>query len=134
MMPKPYANKPLLSIDFDGVIHSYDRGWQDGVIYGSVVSGFWQWAVEAQKQFRLVVHSSRCATSAGHFDVVEWLSAQERQWSGPPVDFEVVDVKPPAFVTIDDRAICFNGDWADPQLHPDKLRAFQSWVARNKAR
>ena len=125
--PPPF--RPILCIDFDGVIHSYEHGWQDGSIYGTVVPGFFQWAVEAQKYFRLAIYSSRSAEPHGRLMMGSWLADQLRAWGGPPIQFEMVAEKPPAWLTIDDRAICFTGDWADPRLSHWALMAFRPWSA-----
>lgn len=37
--------------------------------------------------------------------------------------------KPAAFLTIDDRAVCFDGDFS--KLDPDKLRQFKPWHQRD---
>lgn len=128
------TNNPILCIDFDGVIHSYERGWQNGTIYGNVVPGFFEWAATARDYFNLAIYSSRSKT---HTETVRsWLADQlafrSESAATPPFisDFSFVADKPPAFLTIDDRAICFNGDWTDPALAPDKLRTFKPWMNR----
>ena len=122
-------SKPTICIDFDGVIHSYERGWQDGAIYGSVVRGFFEWAEKAQKLFKLVIYSSRSSTDEGRLAMGKWLADHMRQWSGDPLEFHMAAEKPPAWLTIDDRALQFNGDWAHPQFEPDAMRAFKPWNA-----
>lgn len=121
--------KPILCIDFDGVIHSYERGWQGGVIYGTVTPGFFEWAEEASKLFRLVVYSSR--SKDGTTAMEEWLAAQAlaqgREWY-PTMEF--AHEKPPAFLTIDDRAIRFTGNWCDPDLEPMAMTKFRPWMDR----
>jgi hypothetical protein len=118
--------KPILCLDFDGVIHSYERGWQNGEIYGTVTPGFFQWAVEAQKLFRLVIYSSRSSTDEGRLAMGKWLADQMRTWEGEPVTLEMAAEKPPAFLTIDDRAIRFEGRW--DWLNPSQLLEFRPWM------
>lgn len=132
-------DKPTLSLDFDGVIHAYSRGWQDGEIYDSPVPGFFEWARRARERFRLVVFSSRCVNPSQALLVKYWLEARLQEWKTanfvgaeqPPFvdDFEVWVTKPPAFLSIDDRALQFRGDWSAWWLDPDRLLEFKPWTA-----
>jgi hypothetical protein len=125
--------KPTLCIDFDGVIHSYDKGWQDGSIYGTLVPGFVVWAIEASNTFKLVVYSSRSTSNANIVRMEMWLEKQLAERLMPREIEQFMELlsfsneKPAAFLTIDDRAICFNGDWDAPELSPTILRQFKTW-------
>lgn len=125
--------KPILCLDFDGVIHRYSKGWQDGAIYDVVTTGFFDWALKAQEHFKLVIYSSRSKTPEGVCAMAEWLNQQMKIWRGAngsyskALLFEFADSKPPAFLTIDDRAMWFNGDWASSTWEPNGLRDFKTW-------
>jgi len=126
------TKKPILCIDFDGVIHKYSRGWCGGEIYDVMTDGFLSWAHEAREHFRLVIYSSRSKEPEGIEDMKAWLfryTSEEQPFADPVriTDFEFSAVKPPAFLTIDDRAICFTGDWS--ALNPENLRQFKPWNA-----
>jgi hypothetical protein len=134
-------NKPIICIDFDGVIHSYENGWQNGEIYGTATPGFFRWAINAVNLFELVVYSSRSKTPEGrqamHEAIGKW-SIDAIHSGEVPSDYvwpclfdnlEFSDVKPPAFLTIDDRAICFQGSW--DALDPAELLEFQTWTQRD---
>lgn len=130
---------PILCIDFDGVIHRYSKGWQDGVIYDGITDGFFEWAIEAAKKFKLAIYSSRSKTPEGVEAMREWLfkqmSGSKAALAAPEFgleSFAFVHEKPPAFLTIDDRAICFNGDWS--KLDPQILREFKPWMASTNER
>jgi hypothetical protein len=123
------SNRPIICIDFDGVIHSYERGWQGGVIYGNVTEGFFEWALEAQKHFSLVVYSSRSSNPEGREEMMRWLDVQVRKQFPndiPELHLEFAHEKPPAFLTIDDRAVTFNGDWS--VLSVEFLKNFKPWT------
>lgn len=120
--------KPILCIDFDGVIHDYKHGWRDGEIYGNVTPGFFAWASEAKEHFTLVIYSSRSKTPEGITAMREWLDQQiylKNPYNIDPENFTFAHEKPPAFLTIDDRAICFDGNWS--ALTPDRLKNFKPW-------
>jgi len=129
---------PTLVLDFDGVIHDYREGWKNGEIYGQVTDGFIEWAAEAKKFFRLMVFSSRSDSHKGIQPMKDWLKLQiiSNHWdrdgeNKPRLDIDIADFefpirKPAAFVTIDDRALTFRGDWS--RFDPKALReTFKPW-------
>lgn len=134
--------KKIISIDFDGVIHRYSKGWQGGELYDPIVPGFFDWAarMRATGKFKLVVFSSRSADGHARYLMGSYLQKELFAWRNtfkvelaPELyleDFEFVATKPPAFASIDDRGFQFNGDWNAPELQPDALDAFQTWTQR----
>lgn len=136
------TKKPILCIDFDGVIHRYSKGWQDGEIYDEVTDGFFDWAIQAKQEFKLVIYSSRSKTEDGIAAMRKWLAEQLGAWRKSTVyasegqadillmtdDFEFAHEKPPAFLTIDDRAVCFEGKWNGIAMAPITLRHFRTWT------
>jgi hypothetical protein len=127
--------RPILCIDFDGVIHRYSRGWQGGEIYDPVTEGFFEWALAAQELFTMVIYSSRSKTSEGRLDMQIWLDQQFQAWRradyaarakvNKPL-FTFSNEKPNAFLTIDDRCVRFDGEW--DALNPAKLRRYEPWT------
>jgi hypothetical protein len=123
-------SKPILCLDFDGVIHSYTSGWQGAnVISDPPVPGAAEFIREAVKHFRVAIFSSRSNQPGG-------LLAMQRYMLGEVADQKAGDEsfawlneiewpteKPAAFVTIDDRAITFDGTWPSIEL----LKAFKPW-------
>jgi hypothetical protein len=127
-------DRPILLLDFDGTVHRYSWGWRNGDIYDPIVPGFFEWAQKAKNYFRLVIYSSRTKDGTAHMET--WLRNQWYAWVPEgfvvegtimPTDFEFAHEKPPAFLTIDDRAIQFRGDWSSWWLEPEHLRQFKPW-------
>ncbi|MFW6024058.1 MAG: hypothetical protein ACOC8P_00385 [Dichotomicrobium sp.] len=132
--------KPTLCVDFDGVIHGYSKGWQDGEIYDDAVPGFFEWLDEAAQYFKIVVYSSRSKDPAMIDKMQWWFAEQRKKWreaggespitDGTPVEIEFAAEKPAAFLTIDDRCIRFDGDWSDERFSPEAMLAYKPWTQR----
>ena len=124
--------KPILCLDFDGVIHSYESGWKGAdKIPDPPVPGALAFIAEAVNHFDVYVFSSRSNQSGGRFAMQAWLRGHmcaAYQGDGHDIVDEIKwpDAKPPAMVTIDDRALTFDGTW--PAI--DTLKAFQPWNKR----
>jgi len=131
--------KPILCLDFDGVLHSYTSGWKGATtIPDPPVPGAFEFLHNAVREFRVCVFSSRSNQPGGAEAMRQWLgywSVDEKH--GLPHntdlsflgDIEWPTEKPAAFVTIDDRALTFDGTW--PSIAD--LRAFKPWHQKGHA-
>ena len=122
--------KPILCLDFDGVVHSYTSRWQGAdVIPDPPVDGAIAFMLGALHKFDVVIFSSRSNQPGGVAAMKKWLKGNAGgAWyespCGPGIeDVRFVTEKPPALVTIDDRAITFTGAW--PNV--GDLLAFKPW-------
>lgn len=125
--------KPILCLDFDGVIHSYTSGWKGAdVIPDPPVPGAIAFMLGALGHFQVVIFSSRSHQAGGTSAMKKWLKENAgAAWYGSPAghgleDIKFVNEKPAAFVTIDDRALTFDGTWPDI----DALKEFKPWNKR----
>lgn len=128
-------SKPILCLDFDGVIHSYASGWKGAdVIPDPPVDGAMKFIWEATEYFRVVIFSSRSHQSGGINAMQKWLSRHfldfgfaNREGAAKILGMiEWPTEKPAAMVTLDDRALTFEGVW--PALA--RLQEFQPWNKR----
>ncbi len=115
---------PILVLDFDGVLHSYTSGWKGAdVIPDPPVPGAIDFLTKAFRHFRVIIVSSRCNQPGGCQAIRNWLA----KWDFPALEVSEDGSKPAAFITIDDRAITFNGLWPNPE----DLKNFKPWYQRN---
>lgn len=135
-------SKPILCVDFDGVIHSYTSGWvEHDFIPDPPVSGAIQFLFEAVKHFDVKIYSSRSNSKYenGIRAMKNWLYYwAKKELTNEPPDYKLISFmneitrpetwpqeKPSAFLTIDDRALTFNGDWSN--YNPKDLLTFKPW-------
>jgi hypothetical protein len=129
--------KPILCVDFDGVIHSYTSGWKGAdVVSDPPVPGALEFLRQATKSFDVCIYSSRSAQRGGIQAMAEALHRWDIGLEGlrvPSMQGLIEDnlirfpaEKPAAFLTIDDRAICFTGTW--PSMA--EMLAFKPWNKR----
>ena len=152
-------NKPILCLDFDGVIHSYTSGWKGArCIPDPPVPGALDFILATQAQFTVAILSSRSHKWGGRRAMKRWLTEHTAQRmmrydmghddpfvamaleNGAHTYEQWHDVctvaardfvktiqwpthKPPAMITLDDRALNFTGVW--PAI--DALSSFKPW-------
>ena len=76
-------NKPILLIDFDGVLHSYKSGWQGATnIPDPPVKEALQFLVEAINYFKINIYSSRSNQFGGKRAMKKWLRYHYTEISG----------------------------------------------------
>ena len=127
--------KPTLCVDFDGVIHSYTNGWQGAAtVSDPPVGGALEFLEAASKAFEVHIFSSRSHQRNGIAAMKSWLADELIKAKGKKADMVVISdfvnhtlkwptVKPSAMVTLDDRAITFEGEF--PSIR--ELLAFKPW-------
>lgn len=114
--------KKTLLFDFDGVVHSYKSGWQGiDVIPDKPVKGIKEAIESLRNDYKIIIYSSRCIKKEGIEAIKKYCKEHEIYFD------DVVDKKPPAFLTIDDRCICFKGD-ADTLK--TKIDYFVPWIGK----
>ena len=124
-----------ICLDFDGVLHSYVSGWRGaGVIPDPPVPGAIGFIERLQNEgYAVAIYSARSSKLRGRWAMRAWLEDRIVEHFG--VDRVGADdcfgairwpwFKPPAILTIDDRALTFTGAW--PTIAA--IKAFRPWNA-----
>ncbi len=108
----------IICVDFDGVIYTNFKYRGTTVLKGEPVPGAVEALAELSKIYKVVVNSSRFEDDGGMEAVRLWMRNNG-------MDYELSKYKPTAHVYIDDRAVCFNGNWQDAlQLEYNIIRLF----------
>jgi hypothetical protein len=135
--------RPILCLDFDGVLHSYVQAWQGAAVIPDLpVPGAMRFLRVAVDHFEVSIFSARSGQEGGVEAMRSWIRHHQfHDLVDPPyVSAEVAESraqhlveqlgfptsKPPAFVTLDDRAIQFSGTF--PPIA--ELQAFRPWNRR----
>lgn len=101
------ASKQTIAVDFDGVIHAYSKGWADGTIYDPPIAGAMDALLNLMNRgYKIVIFSARPAELIRPWMELHWTF---KMYPMP----EITNIKPAAIAYIDDRAVKFNGDWAE---------------------
>lgn len=117
--------KKTILVDFDGVIHSYTSGWKGAdVIPDPPVPGalIWLYQMVRDGRFDVRIFSTRNSHEYGVLAMTKWF--KEHGLDSETISrLEFSIQKPPAFLTIDDRAFHFKGRFPSP----DNIDSFKPW-------
>lgn len=115
-----------IAIDFDGVIHQYSRGWQDGTIYDPPMPGALEGLRTLMEQDAIFIFTTRDISQVGSWLLEHGFSVRLGH-DGPFWNERgrllVTNRKLAATAYLDDRAVRFT-DWRqaladliDPEAH-----------------
>lgn len=108
-----------IAVDFDGVIHAYRNGWQDGSIYDEPVAGAFDALRALMENYAVFIHTTREPTQVSKWMIEKgWTTAistgtslTNKFWNHRNL-LLVTNFKHPAIMYIDDRAVRFS-NWAE---------------------
>ena len=108
-----------LAIDFDGVIHNFDKGYHDGTCYGDPIEGSLEAIKDLSEEYNIVIFTAKAKPSrplvngkTGTELVQEWLEKHNvMQYVS-----EITSEKPRSQIYIDDKGYHFQ-NWNDTLDH-----------------
>ena len=109
------SEKNNIAIDFDGVIHNFDKGYHDGTCYGDPIEGSLDALKELSKTYNIIIFTAKAKPNrpsvngkTGTELVSEWLE----KYGVLDCVNEITSEKPRAMLYIDDNAYRFE-NWVD---------------------
>lgn len=104
-----------IAIDFDGVVHTFDKGYHDGTCYGAPIDGSLEAIKELSKKYNIIIFTAKAKPSrplvnnkTGTELVRDWLE----EHGVLKYVSEITAEKPRAFLYIDDKGYRFE-NWPD---------------------
>ena len=108
-----------LAIDFDGVIHTFDKGWYDGTCYGEPIEGSLEAIKKLSESYTIIIFTAKAKPSrplvngkTGPELVEEWLTKHNVMQYVK----EITSEKPRSQIYIDDKGYHFE-NWQDTLKH-----------------
>ena len=113
------SNRKILCFDFDGVIHSYMSGWNGYTnADDKPVEGIKEALNILKEEYEIVIYSSRCKYKEGIACIKNYMKKYNLFYDS------ISDKKRIAWLTIVDRAICFDGNTDNLMKN---IKNFKSW-------
>ncbi|WP_323736285.1 hypothetical protein PXD04_10440 [Methanosphaera sp. ISO3-F5] len=107
-------NKPIVAVDYDGVLNQYE-GWKGENHLPQPIKGVEQFLQKLSEEYNVVIFTCR-----DNKKVREWL----REYELDKYVYAVTITKPQAVAYIDDRSIRYDGSYSEVL---DQLSGFQTW-------
>lgn len=98
--------KGTIALDFDGVLHSYEEGWNGPIPKEEPINGSIKFVADLfELGYNVVIFSCRAKTEKGKTGIANWL----RKYHFP--EMEILYEKPEALLYIDDKGCRFDGSF-----------------------